>query len=108
MWDQRTQLGLDDPIWMAGVGFLAVVTEAIGLNETTVRCNGDLGQVVPKCTATLTYQECPLSTICCADVLALCWALALTSAGGFTRAGGVTMKAEAARRVMMSVVARGG
>ena len=40
-----------------------------------------------------------------ADVLALCWALGLTSAGGFTRAGGVTMEAEAAKRVMRSVVA---
>ena len=30
-------------------------------------CNGDLGQVVPKCTATLTYQEGPLSTICCSS-----------------------------------------
>ena len=40
-----------------------------------------------------------------ADVLALCWALGLTSAGGFTRAGSVTMEAEAARRVMRRVVA---
>ena len=39
------------------------------------------------------------------EVLALCWALGLTSAGGFTRAGSVTMEAEAARRVMRSVVA---
>ena len=40
-----------------------------------------------------------------ADVLALCWALRLTSAGCFTRAGSVTMEAEAARRVMRSAVA---
>ena len=40
-----------------------------------------------------------------ADALAFCWTLGLTSAGGFTRAGSVTMVAEEARRVMRSVVA---